>query len=360
MKFIHIADVHLGVVPDLGYAWSELRAKEIWETFSRVIEQVKREKIELLLVAGDLFHGQPLMRECKELNYLWEQIPDTAVVLVAGNHDHIQKDSAYLKTKWAKNVIGLWSENCQSCYLEKCNTYVYGMSYHGREIDTMVYNRTFPGGSTNLRKERPDAHHILLAHGGDEKHIPIHFSSLAGTDFDYIALGHIHQPQILVQDKMAYAGCLEPTSKNQSGPRGYVRGEIVNGRTTIEFVPFAKREYRNLIVAVDSSSSNGSIRTEVEESIKQQGHHHIYRIELNGFRDPNMEIQTEVLTNLGNVVEINDLTEPEYDFTKLRLKYAGTAVAAYIDSFYNQKQELTEVEKKALYLGVRALLKAGE
>ena len=37
---------------------------------------MKKEKIELLLVAGDLFHGQPLMRECRELNFLLEQIPD--------------------------------------------------------------------------------------------------------------------------------------------------------------------------------------------------------------------------------------------------------------------------------------------
>ena len=34
MKFIHIADVHLGVVPDAGKSWSEKRAADIWTTFT--------------------------------------------------------------------------------------------------------------------------------------------------------------------------------------------------------------------------------------------------------------------------------------------------------------------------------------
>lgn len=360
MKFIHIADVHLGATPDFGFAWSENRAKEIWESFARVIEQVKKDKTELLLIAGDLFHGQPLMRECRELNFLLEQIPDTAVVLIAGNHDYIKKDSVYLRFPWAKNVVGLWGENCRSCYLENCNTYVYGLSYHGRENKSPVYNQIFPGGNINLRTEKPDASHILLAHGGDEQHIPIRFSSLAQTDFDYIALGHIHQPQILVKDKMAYAGSLEPLDKNHLGPRGYIRGEIVNGKTSIEFVDFAKRQYREVEIAVTPFSSNGSIQAEVREVIRQQGTQHIYCIELTGFRDSELEVQTEAFTNFGNVVEVTDSTEPEYDFDLIRQQYAGTAVAAYIDSFYSQKKELTEVEKNALYYGVQALLKAGE
>lgn len=359
MKFIHIADVHLGASPDLGFPWSELRKKEIWDSFSRIIEQVKKEKIELLLVAGDLFHGQPLMRECKELNFLLEQIPDTAVVLIGGNHDHLKADSAYLKYPWAKNVIGLWGENCQSCYIEKCQTYVYGFSYWAREIKEPRYNQIFPKGSVNLRGEQTVAHHILLAHGGDEKHVPIRFGALADTDFDYIALGHIHQPQILVTNKMAYAGSLEPLDKNHVGERGYIYGEIENGRTRIEFIPFSKREYRELKIQVTPDSSNRSIEFNVEKAIHKQGRQHIYKIVLQGYRDPDMTIWQDNLMKLGNVVEVTDETEPEYDFSVLKSRYAGTAVAAYIDSF-GRLEDLSSVEKVALWQGVWALLKAGE
>ena len=37
MRFIHLADVHLGAVPDRGCPWSDKRENEIWETFRRVI-----------------------------------------------------------------------------------------------------------------------------------------------------------------------------------------------------------------------------------------------------------------------------------------------------------------------------------
>lgn len=43
MRFIHMADVHLGAVPDSGCPWSAFRENEIWETFVRVIDQIREE-----------------------------------------------------------------------------------------------------------------------------------------------------------------------------------------------------------------------------------------------------------------------------------------------------------------------------
>lgn len=44
MKFIHIADVHLGVVPDAGKSWSEKRAADIWTTFTEDICGCKKDQ----------------------------------------------------------------------------------------------------------------------------------------------------------------------------------------------------------------------------------------------------------------------------------------------------------------------------
>ena len=41
MRFIHLADVHLGAVPDRGCPWSDKRENEIWETFRRVIAGIR-------------------------------------------------------------------------------------------------------------------------------------------------------------------------------------------------------------------------------------------------------------------------------------------------------------------------------
>ena len=43
MKFIHIADVHLGMKPDISYRWSSARASELYETFNPVKIQSKEE-----------------------------------------------------------------------------------------------------------------------------------------------------------------------------------------------------------------------------------------------------------------------------------------------------------------------------
>ena len=76
-------------------------------SYTHLIERVRLEKADLLLVSGDLFHRQPLVRELKEVNYLFSTIPDTTVVLMAGNHDYIKKGSYYPEFPWNKNVIGL-------------------------------------------------------------------------------------------------------------------------------------------------------------------------------------------------------------------------------------------------------------
>lgn len=45
---------------------------------------------------------------------------------------------------------------------------------------------------------------------GDEKLIPLSAAALAASGFDYVALGHIHKPQILIRDQAAFSGALEP------------------------------------------------------------------------------------------------------------------------------------------------------
>ena len=52
MRFMHIADVHLGAAPDHGYPWAKARGKELWEGFRRCIADANEKKVDLLLIAG--------------------------------------------------------------------------------------------------------------------------------------------------------------------------------------------------------------------------------------------------------------------------------------------------------------------
>ena len=222
MRFIHMADVHLGAVPDSGCPWSAFRENEIWETFVRVIDQIREEKIELLLIAGDLFHRQPLPSQTERVSQLFASIPDTEVVWMAGSHDYLREDSAYRKVKWTKNVHGFLSEKPEVISLEKLHTKVYGCSYEHSEVTEAIYS--------SIRPEDQLGIHILLAYGGDETHIPMKKEDGAG--FDYVACGHIHQPEMLAENRIVMAGRFSGTHPpgRDRNPRGCLRRDH-RGRT---------------------------------------------------------------------------------------------------------------------------------
>lgn len=346
IRFIHLADAHLGAVPDKGCPWSHEREEEIWETFRRVIANISKDPVDLLFIAGDLFHRQPLLRELKEVNYLFSTIPKTRVFLMAGNHDYMKKDSFYRTFQWEPNVTFFQEEKTACARVEELNAFVYGLSYQHQEIGERLYD-----GAKPLKEE---GFHVLMAHGGDESHIPMDMRKIAAAGFDYIALGHIHKPQIFFRDKMIYAGALEPIDRNDQGVHGYIEGKYENGRVSTRFIPFASRSYRDLILTVREDSTQFSLEEMLKMDIMKQGSRHIYRVILQGTRSPELLLIPEKLKNLGNIVEVIDESCPAYDLEALQRRYSGTLIGDYIGYFLSK--ERNTVEEKALYHGLQALL----
>lgn len=58
--------------------------------------------------------GSPLLKDLKEVNYLFSTIPDVRIVMIAGNHDRVRKSSAVLSFNWAPNVTFLSDEEFSS------------------------------------------------------------------------------------------------------------------------------------------------------------------------------------------------------------------------------------------------------
>lgn len=365
MKFVHIADVHLGATPDSGMPWGETRGKELWNSFNKVIDICNREKVDLLLIAGDLFHRQPLIRELKELNYSFSKLETAEVVLMAGNHDYMGARSHYQDYDWNKNVHMFKKEETDAIAFPQLNTVVYGLSYLHRDITEPLYD--------NLRPEHKDRINILLAHGGDDKNIPINRRKLMDSGCDYIALGHIHKPEIITE-RMAYSGSLEPMDKNETGSRGYIIGELsisdkalvgvaaaaYSERKTdinISFVPFSGREYKRIELNVNTDTTNGSLTDMIKECIKVNGEQHIYSFYIKGLRDEHISFDTEGLKALGNILELVDDSLPDYDFDGLYRENADNLIGLFIQRI-RQSSDQDEIAKKALYYGIEALLGA--
>ncbi len=347
MRFIHIADVHLGAVPDSGCPWSASREKEIWNTFERLIQTAAREHVDLLLIAGDLFHRQPLLRQLREVNYLFSTIPDTEVVLMAGNHDYMGRESAYRKIKWEKNVHMFSSQKPDRFYFPRLDTAVYGLSYENREIRQPLYHQMKPDADA--------ACHILLAHGGDSTHIPL--TPQTGKDFSYVALGHIHKPGVLKPHQMIYAGALEPLDRNDTGAHGFVYGIAEGGQIRTTFVPFACRSYLDLEIPMTDKTVQKELEHQIREQILRQGAGHLYRIRLTGVRNPECIIDSDALRRCGNITEVLDETRPYYDLERLKYQEEGTLIGEYIRCLEGTKGAVGE---KALYYGLAALLESRE
>ena len=346
MRFIHIADVHLGAQPDAGAAYTEDRPGELWDTLEKVLKICERDQTDILLIAGDLFHRQPLLRELKEVDYLFSELTHTQVVLIAGNHDYIKKDSYYRSFTWSDNVHPLFGNRLGHVEFPEFETAVYGLSYHSREIGEALYD--------NCTAEGLQRYEILLAHGGDGKHIPFDRKALSESGFDYIALGHIHKPEVLEKDRIIYSGALEPIDRNDTGAHGFVKGEIRTDGVRTEWIPCAEREYVHLRIPVDEKDTFGSVRRKISKLKSEYNNKNIFKIILTGTRGADVVFDTGRMDDVGNILEIVDETRRKYDLERLSRENRDNLIGRFIGEFRDCEEG--SVEELALSEGLEVLL----
>ncbi|MEY8391248.1 DNA repair exonuclease [Lachnospiraceae bacterium] len=346
MKFIHIADIHLGAEPGRGRTIGEENRSYSWQAFKEVINRARQEQVQILLIAGDLFHRQPLVRELKEVNAQFSMLPQTQVVLIAGNRDYLAPESCYQTFSWAENVHFLKQERMEYVELEGLDTRVYGFSYWRREISEPLYQEV------NIKEG--DYCNILLGHGGDEKHIPFQTNDFVKSAFDYVAFGHIHKPVEIVKNKVVMAGALQPVDCSDTGEHGYFQGEIKDHVCEVKFIPLHFCEYVSLNLKVSPEITQSALREYVTTRICMAPKYQKFRLTLKGFCDEEHPVDAEQLRNIEQVEQVIDKCRADYDFEKLKLQYGQQILGRYIRTLEEMPQN--EVTKKALYYGVEALM----
>lgn len=359
MKFMHIADVHLGVIPDKGKSWSEQRSQEIRNSFQLILEMAKKEKIDLLLIAGDLFHFPPTIAMLKELDAQLSELENVTTILIAGNHDYRAPGSPLDRYEFQSDTVCLGTGKPEQIVLEDLKTCITGISYDRQEIREGLYD--------DLTPELPgeefygDYFQILLAHGGDAKHCPMNRKALLHSGFDYIALGHIHKPEIIVPDKMIYSGSLEPIDYTDTGERGYVIGEAEEREEGwllhTEWRKFSCRQYVDLVIEVKPEMTNYQLQRMVQEQIDAKGTEHIYRVLLQGYRSSLFQVDLNSLMNVYFIYEVVDNTHEAYEMSRLQEENADNLLGRYIQAFEGQEDML---HQRALEYGVKALLRCQE
>ena len=71
-------------------------------------------------------------------------------------------------------------------------------------------------------------------------------------------------------------------------------------------------------------------------------------------RDPDIDFDLTALASKYRIAEVIDDSEPQYDFSALFAEHSSDMIGFFIQAL--QKDEMSPVEKKALYYGVNALL----
>ncbi len=354
MKFIHIADVHLGVKPDRGKPWSNQRADEIYDSFRNIIEVCEEQQADMLLIAGDLFHMPPTEKDLKNVDFQFRKLSKTKVVIIAGNHDYIEEGSAWETYEFQSDVVVFPKDKAAKMFFEDINVCITGYSYGKQEYTERILEKLKPG--------KEDAYNILLGHGGDKTHMPFSKERLAKAGFDYVALGHIHKPAHILKNRMAFAGSLEPIDYTETGKRGYILGEVNEEKVTkISWIPCNKRSYVNMALEIDPSYTNGDVSDIVEEQIKQIGVDNIYRIMLKGRVASELEINLSGLIRRYNINEVINKTESDYDIDELLSGNENNLLGRFIMALSDEDSlESEEIRNKALRYGVEALLGAGD
>ena len=349
MRFIHTADIHLGVVPDKDKSWSGERAEEIKDSFDRLLDVAEERKVDLLLVAGDLFHAPPTQNDLQNLDYKLSKLSVTKTIIIAGNHDYIENGSPADRYEFKSKTVLIPRDSFGNVFIKDINTCVTGFSFGKNEYTKSVYE--------NIGPQKPGAINILLAHGGDEKHIPINFRKLADAGFDYCALGHIHKPRHIVKNKMAYPGSLEPIDRTETGRHGFIYGQCIDGETRIKWEPFNSRSYINLGLCVKPEYSEAQITDGLAKQIEKLGTQNIYKIILSGHMAAGIRPDFSSLKYKYRISDITDNTLCEYDMDKLLLDNEDNLLGKFISSFEGAEDEIS---KKALKYGVEAILATGD
>jgi exonuclease SbcD len=262
VKLAHLADLHLGFrqyerqTPRGG----NQREADVAEAFRRAVDDLLAERPDLIALAGDIFHSvrptnSAILFCFQQLQRLRAGLPDTPIVVVAGDHDtpRSSETGTILKLYDALGVE-IAADRPRRIVFSRLDCSVLAVPHQALAGDERPA----------LRPERGTRFNILVTHGvlpglGEDRGTMeyggalVTRETLAPAQWDYVALGHYHSAY-QVDPNVWYAGSLEYLPPNPWGQKqdeqegegkrrgkGYLLVELPGSRVTFRPVAAVRR-----------------------------------------------------------------------------------------------------------------------
>ncbi len=370
VRFIHTSDIHL----DPSFAGASFpsrlgdrKREAIRGTFRRIVEDARRDKVDFMLIAGDVFeHDRVTPDTCEFLKGQLESLNPVQVFIAPGNHDPYIHGSPYREESWPPNVRIFDSEDFVPVELPHLGVRVTGFGFLHASLETRLFQR--------LPILPKPLFNIVLAHGSDlsrvpagkSRHGPFAVEEIAGKNVQYCALGHYHQQRRLEnpldEAQVWYCGIPEGRGWDEEGACGYLFGEISEDGVRVENRVCNQYPLKTLVVDCDAFSTREQI---LDAVLRQRGvlfdPSTILRIRLAGSLDPRLDLSLPELEErlAGETLHIHweDRTQPALDFESLAQEKTlrGRYVRALNERIAAASDQEREVLERARLYGVQAL-----
>lgn len=223
-RFLHAADTHIdsplvGLDAYEGAPVEALRGATR-RAFENLVALALDEAVDFVLIAGDLYDGD--WRDFSTGLFFTAQMArlDRAgipIYVIAGNHDAASVLTRRLDPPG--NVRFFSTRAAETLELDGLPVAVHGRGFPNRQVPenlALEYPQPLPG-----RFNIGLLHTSLTGAPGHATYAPCKLEDLTGKGYDYWALGHVHQPQVLAQDPwVVFPGNLQGRHARETGPRG--------------------------------------------------------------------------------------------------------------------------------------------
>ena len=254
LRIIHTADVHLGARhDDLGEQASTQRERQ-FAAFKAAVDLALGERVDLFLIAGDLFDSnvQPrrsVERVAAELARLAQARIRT--VIIPGTHDCYDRASIYRAydlaamagTSAGDGFITVVDPDRPVVRLETLDAVIHARIFGTKRAPYSPLRDPFEEGDGPAATWRIGMIHGSVAIPGRTEYdeVVVTTEEIARSGLDYVALGHWHSTQTGKAGGVsyAYAGAPEAVALNQDGAGNVLLVELddTGGRHTATITP---------------------------------------------------------------------------------------------------------------------------